>query len=399
MKQLFTLLIFLSLLSCSNQNNLEGVWYFDFASDSYWDNDKPAQIIIRNDSILFNYIYFDHWSTFSASIQNGILKFKDYQVKYKIIDDTLVINENQKYTRILSGMSKEHHLAKSKIKIDLPRLDTTLFSSEKVKDDPYFKFLGRRHDTGEHSLMYNDNYISHEDLITVYDYGYHEKPYEYFFIDHNTKMRDLEFVLMDLMLKNQMRLIFVNHITISYNQKAGIHYKYQILHKQLRPFFNKEYLENHTYIKSLDIPYAFPPPPPPFESYTYPKVKIIQLKNGTITIDDIRADSSQLIQFVENCIEKNIPIVSIYDLDSRYSAFLDLTATIQSVYTDKRNKRAIEIYNTEFQNLERSKVLKIKEQIPMIHFWSYSIPHFNKIVKADGTLHGLKIDPYYLNKK
>ena len=210
---------------------------------------------------------------------------------------------------------------------------------------------------------------------------------------------------MDLILKNQLRIIHVNDISISYSQDKGIYYKYQVINKRLSPFFDIEYLRNHTFLENQKVPYDYnyekllPPPLSSIELGINSKAKIIKLKNNIVTINNKELNTNQLKLVVENCIKNKAPIVSIFDLDSSYSTFLDLTATIQSVYTDERNKKAIEIYNKEFQKLERSEMLKIRELIPMIYSWNYSIPHFNEIIKADGTLHGIEIDPNYLNNK
>ncbi len=69
-----------------------------------------------------------------------------------------------------------------------------------------------------------------------------------------------------------------------------------------------------------------------------------------------------------------------------------MTAIINSVYEEVREKASQEQFNKSIESLSKEELREIKTKIPMRHIWSYSIPHFNHVVENNGSFFGLEVD-------
>ena len=159
-RYLFLIFLFL-ILSCNDERNIEGIWYYNYLSETSSSNEVPESIIFRNDSIIFNYPYFDFSEKHSVKIKKSHLRFNDFKISFKVIADTLIINEKQKYTRTpLEPFAKDYIENKPDIKIDPPQLEQKKFQSieEIFKHDIFLKFYGTKPESNNYSLLFNGEY-------------------------------------------------------------------------------------------------------------------------------------------------------------------------------------------------------------------------------------------------
>lgn len=100
----------------------------------------------------------------------------------------------------------------------------------------------------------------------------------------------------------------------------------------------------------------------------------------------------ELRAIIKPWIENNNTIFSLYDLESTYGKFLEMNTIINSVYNEIRNNQSKIIFKKALEDLTKEELAEIKQQIPMHHVWSYSIPHYNSIVEKENSFFGLKIN-------
>lgn len=214
MKQHLYLTFLFLILSCNNERNIEGTWYYNYLSETSSSNEVPERITFRNDSVIFNYPYFDFLENHSVKIENSHLYFKNFEVPFKVSGDTLIINEKQKFTKTPSEpFAKDYIENKSDIKIDLPQLNQYKFQLDKYNNDNIFlKFYGVHPKTNRQYLLINDVYIN-EFSVYLSTYGGHgPSPVDLLFVDKNALMFDLEKVFLAAKFMNQLKVIFVNDI-------------------------------------------------------------------------------------------------------------------------------------------------------------------------------------------
>ena len=204
------------------------------------------------------------------------------------------------------------------------------------------------------------------------------------FCDENAKMKDLEKVFLTMSMMNSLKISFVNDILLTYNDSTGFEYKYEKLTKNIPPFmydddYSKIILEN-------------PPPPPPSFSLESKKEKInyIFLINNKIFYNKKEVRISEIITILKEAIINKQVILSLYDLDSNYKKFLEITSQITYIYEDIRNENSKNIFNQELGELNREEFDSIRKLTPMKYFWSYSIPHYRNVYESNPRFFGMK---------
>lgn len=391
----YTLLFILFLFfSCKSEPKPEGSWYFNFNSEKAWEYERPNQFIIKNDSISFSYLYFNHWQTFPLKVENQKLKFNNFEIDYSFDKDTLVLNKFQKFTKKPFGLAKQILDDKSKVIIDLPKLSDSVFTRRKLEGFFSIMHLRKTHNTNKHVISYNDKTLSFDELNNLrYDFGHHQgRLNNHLFIDSSTKMKDVEYLLIHLIQNNNLKVSLINNISINFNSEYGIFSEYQTISRNLilHPM-NKEYILNHEYSNNTDFP-PLPPPYPKFKNDFGHEVVILKLIKNQIHYKNQIIKKTELYSIIDNSISKNSQIITLFDLESDYASFLEIIALVSSIYQQKRNELSIKIHNKNYDALEKTKQRKIRDSIPIRHFWNYSIPHFEKIIKEDGTFYGLEIE-------
>tara|TARA_R110002049_G_scaffold309094_1_gene516829 strand:+ start:22490 stop:22990 length:501 start_codon:yes stop_codon:yes gene_type:complete len=153
-------------------------------------------VVIENDSIKFNYPYFDYWNKYPLSIKRGSFKFNGISLTASIEKDTLTLSDSIYYIKddldTLYGY-------KPLLKIDLPQISELIKTTEKYDDIINFVYFGKRLDSEKFSLQLNDNYAELQELPGFLSYT---RPYRgeelipfhstYLFIDETTPMKDVE---------------------------------------------------------------------------------------------------------------------------------------------------------------------------------------------------------------
>ncbi len=253
----------LFLASCNSKEKFQGRWTNYFLSD--YGYNESRNIVISNDSIEFNYPYFDYYNKYSLKIQKDSFKFNSLSLKASINKDTLTFNDSINFVKDDLDTLYGH---KPILKINLPyTLNLPILNKEKYINS--FVYLGKRLDNNLFSLQLNDKYADISDLpsFLVHSCGGRHRPHpiNYFYIDKDTPMYYLEEIFSQLKLINQLKIVFVSKMNISFSHKEGLFYNYQGITKKLPPIREQDI----DYKKSLNSLVTLPPPPPPLSKFYY----------------------------------------------------------------------------------------------------------------------------------
>lgn len=402
MKNTFVLLIIiLSFVSCDNKEKYQGKWTYNYYSSKYKKQDYPSSILIGNDSIKFKHCYFEYWHEYPLNIEGKKLSFNGMKINTAIIKDTLIMNNFDFFIKDYNDDIHKNLWGNSITKIHFPKIDVSFFPKENYKSinySNYHIFFGRKLDDNELSLQLND---THSEISEIVNFLHLERssireeliPFykAILFIDKSSPMKFVEEIFYNLKIANQLKVSLVNNINLNYNDTTGIHYKYESLNKKL-PYFKEVDNYNPNTSKWSVRP---PPPVPRFNtifSHHELESKFIILKQNNLHFNDKTITASQLRSNVKPWVENNMAIFSLYDLESTYEKFLEMTAIIDSVYQEVRENQSKLMFNKTLSELNREEYTKIKLQNPLRHIWSYSIPHYNSIVEENNSFWGLKVE-------
>lgn len=396
MKQFFLILILICLIaSCDNSKKFEGKWRLDATKLTNNEFDYPASIYIENDSIKFNYYSFDRWHKFPLKMQNKRFQFNNWDIDINKFKDTLFINEVP-YVKDDNDSIFNWWWDEPIVNIDLPKVNSTYFKFDEINYNApnSYAYYGKRLDNDEFCLQLNDKCAETKDLPWFLHIGhnYNGKPRPFpssiLFIDKSAAMKELEAIFFEHKKVNRLKVGLINNINLNYNDSIGLYYDYELLNKRL-PFFNESdnYTPNH-----VD---SSPPPPPlpysPFFDNQKPEPQFILLKNSNFYQNNQIISNTELESLVKEWVKNKNAIFSLYDLESTYGKFLEMTAIINSVYQNERNRLSEIKFSKPLSEVNQDEITAIKLEVPMYHVWSFSIPHYNLVVRENNSFFGLKV--------
>ncbi|MFD2726539.1 hypothetical protein [Hyunsoonleella rubra] len=399
MKHAFLILVLASLvISCDDSKQYEGKWRLDPLRLKNNELDYPFSIYVENDSIKFNYWYFEHWHKFPLKIKSKKLLFNSWEIPANKLEDTIYVNKIA-YVKDEKDSVFKWWWDDPLIKIELPKTNSKYFKFDKINSTAPNSYLhyGKRLDNNAFSLQLNGNHSKLTDLPEFlhigHHYTYHEEqspfPSSILFIDQSTGMKDLESILFEHKRVNRLKISFINNISISYQDSLGLYYDYELLNKRLPPFN-----ENDTYRPGHLANIPPPPPPPPYFTFfgdQKPELQFVLLKNGTLFHDNNPISTSELKTLANSWVKKKNAIFSLYDLESTFGKFLEMTAIINSAYQNERNTLSKRKFNKPLSDLNRDEMTSLKLEIPLYHVWSYSIPHYNHVVQQKNNTFGVNL--------
>ncbi|WP_283636876.1 hypothetical protein [Aquaticitalea lipolytica] len=387
MKNLFPLFIlFIIIYSCENKEKYQGRWTNSMLKYSGYN--EARNLVIENDSIKICYPYFEYWHKYPLSIKNNNLNFNGLTLKSIIDRDTLTLNDSIYFIR---DKADTLYGAKILLSIDLPKTSHLLNPSKQDNNATIYINYGKRLDNGEFSLQLNGSYADFNDIPSFLAIGHRSGhlplPVSLLFIDKSAKLNDIEKLFFEHQKINFLQIELVIDINLNYSDSLGFHYEYITLNKKLPPFqINKDYVD-------LVFDYSTPPPPPfsPWFENDNSKLNYILLIENQFYYKNQIIEKEELFSIVKSFIEENQIILSLYDLNSNYGSFIEMNATINSVYMKVREEKSQLKYGKSYVKLTKSESDSIKNATPMKHIWSYSIPHYNSVIKKDKTFFGLKV--------
>ncbi len=393
MKNIFLFLISIFFVtSCNTKEKYQGKWTNYYLK--YGSQNETRGLSIENDSIKIDYPYFNNHNKYPLIIKKGKLKFNNITLNASIKKDTLTLNDSIYFVKDNNDTLYGSDIL---LKIDLPKVPNftnSFYDNNKWNNYIYF---GKRLDNNQFSLQLNDKYASIKDLlafITV-EKGHIRCeltpfPTAVLFIDNSTPMKFIEDIFYNLSKVNQLKVSLINNLNLKFNDSLGIYYKHEGLVKKLPPLWENDSYNTNT---SNEI-YSAPPPPPlslPMFNNKKPQTKFVLLKNDTIYFNDKIIKTNSLKKLIKPWIEKNIIIFNLYDLESSYGKFLEMNSLFNSAYMEIREQNAQIKFYKSLHKLNRDELTEIKMQTQMNHLWSYSIPHYNAVIKNDKLFFGLKV--------
>lgn len=393
MKHFFlTLILFSLFISCDDSKKYEGHWTNYYLNDYGYNETKS--LTIENDSAKFNYPYFDYCNSYHLKIKNDILNFNNLSFSSSIEEDTLFLNP---FILFVRDNQNKLYRYKPILKIKLPELPL-IENTETNKDERLnFMYFGKRLDNDKYGLQLNDRYADLNEIPAFLAFervGLREELIPFYstvlMIDKSTPLNYIESIFHELKKVNQLKVKLVNTLDINYNDDQGLYYNYQGLSKRL-PYF----MENDFYVpKTLKNPLSPPPPPPPyFPLFDDQKLetRFVLLKKDTLFHNNNPISTSQLKTLANSWVKNKNAIFSLYDLESTYGNFLEMTAIINLAYQNERNTLSKRKFNKSLSDLNSEKMTFIKLEIPMRHVWSFSIPHYKSLVQENNSFSGLKV--------
>lgn len=396
---LFFLTLSLSLTACQKENNYEGKWRLDLLKLTNNELDYPSNIYIENDSIKFNYWAFDHWHKFPLEVEENKFLFNGWKISHKKIKDTIFI-KGLEYVNDKNDSIYNWWFDKPITEIKLPKINSKHLNSNKIeyRNPLYYILFGKPIGTDNYKLQLNDKHTEISELMSFINTeksALREELIPFYnaliFIDTSTPMKYVEDIFYYLTISNQYKVSLINNINISYNDSIGLYYDYSLLNKKL-PLYN----ESDKYgINTSKRPIPPPPPPPPyFPFFDNQKLepKFLLLKKDTIYHNNKVIETSGLKTIVKQWVKNKNAIFSLYDLESTYSKFLELTAIINSVYQNERDQLSKTKFIKPLNELSHEEITSIKLEIPMYHVWSYSIPHYNTVIENNKSFFCLNVN-------
>ncbi len=394
---LFLLFLILVFISCNNKDKYEGKWALDIYASENDELETPMYFQIENDSIKFNYWSFDHFHKYPLEIKKDRFLFNNWSINTDLIKDTLAL-QHSFYIRNTNDSLMNWLWNEPITKIELPRLKSEYFNFNKINHEARNNYIlfGKRIDNNQYSLQLNNSYGKINDIPAFLADTHHPIhngklrpfPNSILLIDKSTQMEHMEKLFLEHKKVNRLKVSLVNNINLNYHDSIGLHYNYELLNKKLQ-----RYQEYDNYV--LNSSKNFSPPPPPQSSLLFdnqkPKPQFILLKNNTLYHNDNPITTTQLDLLSNQWIENQNAIFSLYDLESSYGKFLEMTAIINSAYQNAREIYAKSKYNRNYEDLNSDEILEIKTKIPMNHIWSFSIPHYNHVVQQKNNTFGIKL--------
>lgn len=392
MKNCVVILLILLVFNCDNSEKYYGKWNLDYITT---ESNAPIQSTITKDSIKFLFPYFDYKHSYKLNKIDKKLYFNNYQINTNIKNDTLIFGQKTFFTRDVNDSIFETNNSKNKVSINLPKLKKINSKSRISKDINMYLYYGKRNDNDRYSLLLNDKFIKNEDLFYFLNirncHGSESTPFfnMILFIDKNSKMNDIEKMILTMSVMQKNKVSFINDIDLNYSDSIGLNYSFQTIVKKIHPKISTNYFNN---IIRYEQPQTY--------YYKYPKLNIakencqfIILSNNNLFYNNKPITEKELKKIVSNFIDKKETIVTLYDLKSNFYSFIKLLSLIDNSIIKKRNNTALKIYNKEYDELDIENALKIKEMHPEKLIWNYSIPHFNTILKDSSSFYDLKLKP------
>ncbi|AUP79209.1 hypothetical protein [Flavivirga eckloniae] len=382
------------LFSCDKKEKYQGKWTNSYLKPSYYYNEAKS-IVIENDSIKFNYTYFDFWNKYPLKIEKEKFKFNNITISALVEEDTLTLNDS---IYLLKNYHDTLYWVKPLLKIDLPKVSELTKTTKKNNDLINYVYYGKRLDNGKPCLQLNDKYAEINELPEFLSYSRGSRREEltpfhstFLFIDKTIPMKFIEDIFYNLKIVNQLKVCFINNIHLMYNDSIGFYYNYEKLTKKLPPFREDDNYSTNTSTSSYNIPPTLLFYYPFFDDFT-PKAKFILLKKDKIYYNNKTINLSDLKPLIKPWVKNNDVIFSLYDLQSTYGSFLEMNAIINSVYNEARKNQALLKFNKKLHQLSREEMTEIKMKIRMYHTWSFSIPHYNTIVENNNSFFGLEVN-------
>lgn len=393
-KQVFVLLLILfSIFSCNQKEKYQGKWIGNYYHNSSFDEHIPAYFLIEKDSIKFNYGTFNHWHNYKIEIKRDRLVFNGSEMSASIDIDTLTLNNKHQYVKPTNDSLKFFVHETPILDLQLPKLDNVSRLDIDTTSLSFYIYFGKRLDNGEYRLQLNDKYAKVSDLPWFLNPGHHNTyPTVYLFIDKSTPLIFLDQMFDELIKSNSLRIGLINDINLQINDLENIYYDYEILKKSLPAFpLDSEYREK---LYHSDFVLGPPPPPsPPNLNIDQSKTDYVFLINNEMFYNKTRINQIQLKDIIEKSIKNNHTIFTLYDLESSYGSFLEMNAIIDNAYKEKREQKSRSTYEKSFTELTKDERREVYLQIPMKHLWSYSIPHYQSILKNRNPIFGDDLKP------
>ena len=390
------LLIALSIFSCDQKEKYEGKWTNDFLLNLNLDESPPPFFKIENDSIKFNYGTFSHWHNYKLEIKGNKFLFDNNEIDTSFNADTLMLNNNSHYVKDDNDSLQKSYYDLPILNLDLPKIDSfSKLDIDETSPKSYIHF-GKRLDNNKYSLQLNDKYAEIFDLQSFLNVECAPIPKEltsfpivYLFIDKSTPLKYLDQMFNGLIMSNSLRIGLINDINLQLNDSKYFYYDLEVLIKKLPALpLDQNYINQ---LNETDLR-----PPPPIAQYLKideSKVDYAFLISNEMFHNKARINQVELREIIEKSITNNHTIFTLYDLESNYSSFLEMIAIIDNVYKEKREQKAKSRYNKSFKDLTKDERREVYLQIPMKHLWSYSIPHYQSILKNRNPIFGDDLKP------
>ena len=256
---LFLLGLVLCFPACNNKDKYQGQWTNWFLKVNGYN--ETRNVVISNDSIVFNHHTFRNPIKYPLIIEKGLLKFDRFSFRVSVEKDTLTLNDSIYFVKDdLDTLNDSDYI----LKIDLPKMPKLTGNYKKGNYINYYVYYGKRLDNGKFSLQLNDKYAEPRDLsafITAEraSLRYEVVPYPSvdLFADKTTPMKFIEDIFYNLTIVNQLKVSFINDIQLNYNDSEGLYFEYNKLEKRLPPLMENDHYNTNTSIKDHSIP---PPP-------------------------------------------------------------------------------------------------------------------------------------------
>ncbi len=353
--------LFLLTTSCISKNeSIKGLWL---------DSDFTKPYIIKFTDSLFsdNFFAFD---SIPYSINSDTIFIVGHfdtcpeKIIFHIISDTLWLtsnNENIQTERKYLRAKSKHYFSDIKNYIGI-ELNLPLGSSNKIyNNNCYSIYLPKQiTNNSEYKIILNNERLPLDSLL-------HEKLFDLrkdnelaqlntyaLYIDSETKYNTVK------LLKTELRKAGFYRIAYICDPSKEKYYQSLIgIKRKLLPIFEKEkYYINPSVRKFLDSTKLPTPPKEFFEKpdFKKPNVCKVEIIENEVFLNDSIFDSTKFYEKLQN---NNSLLTYLYiDNESDYQTYINFISEYDSLNQKIRNKKSIELYQTEYNKLIDNEKIK-----------------------------------------
>jgi biopolymer transport protein ExbD len=331
----------------------------------------PNYIHISADSISYseNEVI---WNATPITINSDHLSFDGQTFQTKVSEDLLWI-ENQAYKKLNT---------KAPIEIALPKLKTYTFDEGSLRDPAIDIFYGKKSNSDSLSVQYKGKIVTldgiRDSLAQRYNDVYRNVYQVTLHCDKNILMKDIETLFLNIRRIGFENVYLVNDVS----QKFKTEFIQAKLHKEV-----------HSIKFMLDMNPAYRTEIPTQNSNTRSGYMTYLIKNNkpfqyTFLIDNAfyygkeKLSKQAFSKTLKTLIQDNIPLFMLYDLESSYEKYLEMSSIYKQQLDEVRNEVAIATFNTAFNALPKVQKEQLKNSYRYLNIRQYSIPHFLSFEEA-----------------
>jgi hypothetical protein len=361
--------------TCKNKEKYYGEWMMILNEP----NNTAEKIIITKDSIFIGAYPFHKFHSESLKLNGNKLELLKKNFKLKMENDSLLYFNNSTYIKKGYPFYNITYDPKKLISIDFPKLQNikTIVENKKTKYDHVL--FGKKVGSDEFALQLNDRISEFKELrpFLMDSHNFHDIFHAISLTaDKNSKMKDINHIFYFAKSLNRLKVKLINDVSYSENNNMILTSEEGVFIR-LSPFTANK-LEQKT---SDRIKVKLPPPPLPTLKAIVSgnNYDIISLVKNELFFGLKKISTHDLAELINVNYSINNYFIVSYDDESTYEYFLELIYTLNNIFLEMRNVKALKIYGKSINALTREEKRIILNKMPRNTINGISLEDFKSL--------------------